>query len=95
MRMTPGTPFGPWRAGLDPVERACQLRSLQALSAVFLGSSAPVVAALRDAEADPTKAADALQALDAIPALTRRRLLTTFGAVTYPDNKPRKLRSAS
>jgi hypothetical protein len=75
--------FGPWSPGLDPIERRAQLRSLATLAAAFLGSSAPVVAALRAAERDEAAAAHALQLLNTVPALKRRRLLSVFGAVTY------------
>jgi hypothetical protein len=81
------SPFGPWVPGVDAAERKAQLRSLAALGAAFLGSGSPVVMALREAEADPTKAADALAALNAVPTLRRRRLLSVFGAVTWPPHK--------
>jgi hypothetical protein len=81
------SPFGPWAPGIDAVERKAQFRSLATLAAAFTGSSSPVVAALRAAEADPTKADAALAALNAVPALRRRRLLSVFGSVTWPPHK--------
>jgi hypothetical protein len=85
--MTPASPFGPWVAGIAGDERKVQLRSIAVLVAAFCGSSAPAVGALRDAEADTTKSDAALAALDAIPTLKRRRLLSVFGAVTWPANR--------
>jgi hypothetical protein len=55
----PSLPFGPWTAGVEPVE-------------------------LRAAESDPDAALRALELLDQVPSLTRRRLLSTFGALTWP-----------
>jgi hypothetical protein len=82
--------FGPWSPDVvDPTEKVAQLRSLAALSAAFLGSSHPLVDTLRKAEADNTAATEALQLLDALPSLTKRRLLSTFGAITWPRPKSR------
>jgi hypothetical protein len=88
--MTSGmSTFGPWVAGIDPAEREKQFRSLAALAAVFLGSSHQLVAELRAAETDPEAAARALELIDAVPSLTRRRLLSVFGSVTWPRPKSR------
>jgi hypothetical protein len=76
--------FGPWAPGLDPVERAAQLRCIAGLAALFVGSAHPLVAALQAAERDPEAAAQAFAMLDALPTLTRRRVLSAFGAVTWP-----------
>ena len=86
--MTSST-FGPWVADLDPVERAKQFRSLAALSAVFLGSGHPLVAELRAAETSEEAAAQALELINHIPSLTRRTLLSVFGAITWGPPKPR------
>jgi hypothetical protein len=79
----PATPFGPWSPGVAPVERTAQSRSLAALAAVLVGSGHPLVAELRAAETDRDAAERALALLDALPGLTRRRLVATFGVVTY------------
>jgi hypothetical protein len=87
-------PFGPWSPDIDPVERTAQLRSLAALAAVLVGSHHPLVAELRKAETDPDAAERALALLDGLPSLTRRRLITTFGAITFrpaPPKLPPKL----
>jgi hypothetical protein len=76
--------FGPWSPDLDPTERVAEFRSLASLSALLVGSGNPLVAALRLAEQDTAAAVRALELLEELPALTRRRLLSTFGAVQYP-----------
>jgi hypothetical protein len=77
-------PFGPWVPHVDPVERIAELRALQALSAVFFGPSGhELVAALRAAETDSDASTRALELLDTTPTLTRRWLLSVFGAVTW------------
>jgi hypothetical protein len=81
-------PFGPWSPGLSAEERKAQFRSLTALAAAFNGAVHPLVAALRDAERDEASAAHALDVLNALPALTRRRMLSVFGAAMWPP-KPR------
>jgi hypothetical protein len=82
--------FGPWSPGLDPTERRAQLRSLAALAAVFTGSGSELVAALRDAEHGEAAAAHAFEVLNRLPALTKRRLLSAFGAVTWPRQPSRR-----
>jgi hypothetical protein len=80
------TPFGPWGPDvIDPTERVAQLRSLAALSAIFLGSHHELVVTLRAGETDETAAARALELLDHVPSLTKRRLLSTFGTITWPQ----------
>ncbi len=59
-----------------------------ALAAVFAGLDSPLVGALRAAEQDHAAAGEALALLDRLPTLRRRRLLATFGAVTWP--RPRR-----
>src|SRR5258707_16654 len=84
-------PFGPWSPDVDSVERVAQLRALCALAAVFCSSQHPLVAELRRAETDPDAAERALTLLDALPSLTRRRLISVFAVVTFPKvSKPRQ-----
>jgi hypothetical protein len=78
-----GPAFGPWSPDVDPAERIAQLRSLAALGAVSVGSSHPLVAELRAAETNHAAAGRALALLDALPSLTRRRLLATFSTSTF------------
>jgi hypothetical protein len=83
-------PFGPWSPGIAQAERIAQLRSLAALAAVLVGSGHQLVAELRAAETDRDAAERALALLDALPRLTQRRLIATFGAITFRPASPRK-----
>jgi hypothetical protein len=78
------TPFGPWVPGLEQAERAAQFRSLAALVAAFTGSRNPLVIALREAEHDQGAAETARELLEDMPTRTRRNILATFGAITWP-----------
>ena len=80
--MTERSAFGPW-AALDPAERRAQFRSLAALCAIYVGSSAQVVEALRRAETDAAAGDLALQQFEQLPSLTKRKILSTFGVVNY------------
>lgn len=82
--MTSRLPYGPFVRDLDPQERARQLRCLQGLAAVYLGSTSPLIAALRRAETDSAALPQAAELLDYAPSLTRRKMLSVFGAVTWP-----------
>jgi len=81
--------FGPWSPSpsISPVERTAQFRSLAALAAAYFGSGHRLVSELRHAEIDADAAARALALLDKTPTLTRRRLIATFGAVTWPKRE--------
>jgi hypothetical protein len=81
--------FGPWVEHLDPAERRKRFRSLASLAAAYLGSSHPLVTTLRKAEVDTMAATEALELLDTLPALTKRRMLSTFGAITSSRPKSR------
>jgi hypothetical protein len=82
--------FGPWAPDIAPEERRRQFRSLAALAAAFTGSGSALVVAMRAAELDDAAAARALEVLNGLPALTRRRILSTFGAVTWPCARRRR-----
>jgi hypothetical protein len=75
--------WGPWRLPLDHPERVPQFRSLAALARVFQFSRADLVAALRQAETDDDAADRAFQILNEVPTVPRRRIVATFGALTY------------
>jgi hypothetical protein len=77
-------PYGPWIPDLDPAERIARFRSLASLAALLLGSGHHLVVALRRAETDPGAWATARTLLEAVPALTQRRLLSTYAAVHSP-----------
>ena len=80
--------YGPWsptRRGHD--ERKAQLRSLAALAAAYLGSDHHLVAELRAAETDAMAFVRAQELVDVLPSLTRRRLLSTFSAITFMERR--------
>jgi hypothetical protein len=78
--------WGPWSPGIfDDVERRCQLRSLAALTAIFFGSGHMLVAELRDAERGYVYASQrALDLINCLPTRSRRKMLSVFGAITWP-----------
>jgi hypothetical protein len=73
--------FGPWLRKRADAERRAQLRSLAALSAVFVGSHNPVVRELRLAERDDGALVSAYALFEQLPAIPKRRILATYGAV--------------
>jgi hypothetical protein len=75
--------YGPWSPTVNQVERGKQLRSMAALAAVYLGSDHPLVGELRAAETDAMSFARAQDMVEALPSLIRRRLLSTFTAITF------------
>jgi hypothetical protein len=79
--------YGPWSPACTTEERGKQLRSLAALAAAYLGSDHLLVAELRAAETDAMAFVRAQEMLDVLPSLTRRRLLSTFSTVTWPERR--------
>jgi hypothetical protein len=70
--------FGPFAPGLDPAERQARIRALRALAGVFCHRFPSFGEALLRAETEPTALNEALQLLDQLPALNRRRLLASY-----------------
>lgn len=81
--------FGPWAPDVEADERRRQFRSLAALAAAFTGSGSALVVALREAELDDAARGRALEVLNGLPALTRRRILSTFGSIIWPAARRR------
>jgi hypothetical protein len=79
--------FGPWAAG-DPIERRAQFRSLATATALLIGSTSTLVEALRRAETDPTAGDLALQQFELLPALTKRKILSTWGVINLSKGAP-------
>ena len=77
----------PLSANLLPVfniaepERLCRLRELRMAAMLLLGGRHSLVAAVTAAIADPDALVTALDELDALPAIPRRRLLATLVSV--------------
>jgi hypothetical protein len=67
---------------LDPVERAARLRTLQALVAVYCGFDHPAKRALDAVVFDGAAVTEALTVVNRLPSLVRRRLLSSYGALT-------------
>jgi hypothetical protein len=76
--------YGPWSPGLKSAERSARFRGLAALVAVFRGSGCSLVHALRAAERDSDAAARAFVLFEELPALSLRRILSTFAAIHSP-----------
>jgi hypothetical protein len=81
---TVAAPFGPWVPGASFDERMAMFRMLAGLTAVYVGSWHPLVAELRHAERDQAAADRALESFGRLPALVRRKILCTWGAVQWP-----------
>ena len=76
--------FGPWLPGLPEIERTARLRSLRTLVRLLAPSEAKFLAALRLAETDPAALEQAYSLLLAVPALTQRRILSTYAELHRP-----------
>ncbi len=77
--------WGPWLLPVGHPERAPQFRSLAALCSIY--GRHDLVGALRGAETGDAAAEDASRLLADVPALWRRKIVSTFGAVTYRQTK--------
>jgi hypothetical protein len=75
-------------------ERAARLRELRVLALVYCGPAHPVAKAMAAAVMDPAAADAALAEIGRLPALCRRRLLSTFAAIVFPSPEPRRKRHA-
>jgi hypothetical protein len=75
--------FGPWSPTIQREERGKQLRSLASIAHVILGPRHPLIAELRRAETDAIASVKAQDLIEKLPALTRRRMLSVFSAVTF------------
>jgi hypothetical protein len=70
-----------WVDGVPEVERTARCRELRALALVYLGPAHPATVALAAAIANHNTEEAALAQIDALPALRRRRLLASYGAL--------------
>jgi hypothetical protein len=77
--------WGPWLLPVGHPERAPQFRSLAALCSIY--GRHDLVFALRGAETEEAAAEAASRLLADVPALWRRKIVSTFGAVTYQKAK--------
>jgi hypothetical protein len=74
--------FGPWADGIDVAERVARLRALRAFAMVWARPQQDFISALARAESDPAALATAAALLNEIPALPRRRMLASYGALS-------------
>jgi hypothetical protein len=84
--------FSSW-AQLDPTERTARLRAVRALAQVYARPHREFVETLNAAETDSTLLDRASELFEALPALSRRRLLAAYSALVSPrkrlSNKPK------
>jgi hypothetical protein len=74
--------FGPWASNIDPAERLARLRAMRALAmTVARPHAGELIRALRRAEDEPAALPEALALLDRLPALARRRVLTSYATL--------------
>jgi hypothetical protein len=73
----------------DAIERAAQIGRLCGIAAMLLRSSHPLVPLLRRAEQDGAALARALDMIDALPSLTRRRLISSFASTQWAQLRER------
>ena len=80
-------PYAPFSAA-GP-DRALQLRTFAGIAACHIGSHESLIRELRAAESDDHHLREARRLFEALPALVRRRILSTHAAVTWPKaDKP-------
>lgn len=83
--MRPVDAWGPFAAGLPEVERVARCRALAAFVRVYTGPEGEAaVTALRGLETNANTAPAALEALDRLPARSRRGALASFAALHWP-----------
>jgi hypothetical protein len=76
-------------AGLraDPIDRAGRVGRVCGIATLLLGSNHPLIAVLRAAERDDQALARALDLIDALPTLTRRKLIASYGATQWAQSR--------
>lgn len=74
--------WGPWSPQIDAAERVARLRALRAFVQAFYGTLHPLNKALYFAESLETADLDAAaRELELLPALSRRKILSTYAAM--------------
>ena len=77
--------------GVDETERQARLRELRAIVRLLCGSSHPASVIFDYTVKGSFDTAKALSAIDLLPARQRRDILSTFGALTWPNNRKLKI----
>src|SRR5436190_18308298 len=80
--------WGLWSRDVDRAERIARLRALGAFVSLLVGSGHPLIDMFRIAEGDEKATTAALRAFDQLPALTQRRILSSYLML----HKPRRER---
>jgi hypothetical protein len=70
--------FGPWTTDIDPTERTARLRSLRAMALLMYRKHGDLITALKKAEREEDWLPRALDELNQIPTLHKRRLLCSY-----------------
>lgn len=84
--IAPGDQWGPFASGLDPAERLARLRCLRAIVHLVCGPrGAAAERVLIENERDPARAIEALAAFYAMAPLDKRRVLSTYAALSRPS----------
>jgi hypothetical protein len=79
--------FGPFRRDLPDRDRAVQLAELRTLALMLLGPAHKLTRALQAADRGNEAALSAaLAEIDALPALRRRKILSTFAVLRRPQS---------
>jgi hypothetical protein len=77
--------YGPWSGDIAEPERVARLRELRAL-VLLLCPTGPLLATRQEAETNPAAADRALEEIDALPPLRRRKLLSCYSALHRPGD---------
>jgi hypothetical protein len=75
-------PFGPWGHELSEMDRRLHWRGMAALALTLLGPNAPFTKCASRAEYNQDHAAEAWRELLVLPPLPRRRILSTWSALS-------------
>lgn len=77
--------WGPFAPGLDACERRARLRSLRAIVRLHLGPRGDALARMLEcAEALPELLVSAVEAINRLASLDRRRVLASYAGLTKP-----------
>ncbi len=82
--------WGPFRAGIDPVEQKAQFRSLRMAVRLLCGvrgADAAHQLLLAEVDPHPEVLAVAAQAFDGLASIDRRKVLSAFQATLPPANR--------
>lgn len=81
-----GDQWGPFVPDLDPAERLARLRCLRAIVHLVCGPrGAAAERALTENERDPVRAIEALAVFYGMSPLDKRRVLSTYAALSRPS----------